>query len=150
LEKEDKMRWFISTALAAAMSVSAAQADTDNAPTWHLLSVGGVEAVGDAFIGFGADGAYGSTGCNRFSGGVEAVPGALTFSEAMAVTRMACPGTLGEQENAVLAALRGTVAVAYDPVAELMELRPADDAPVLLFARQVAEDVKTCALETRN
>jgi heat shock protein HslJ len=150
LEEEDKMRWFISTALAAAMSVSAAQADTSDAPTWHLLSVGGVGAVGDAFIGFGADGAYGSTGCNRFSGGVEAVPGALTFSEAMAVTRMACPGTLGEQENAVLAALRGTVAVAYDPVAELMELRPADDAPVLLFARQVAEDVKTCALETRN
>jgi heat shock protein HslJ len=144
------MRWFISTALAAAMSVSAAQADTSDAPTWHLLSVGGVGAVGDAFIGFGADGAYGSTGCNRFSGGVEAVPGALTFSEAMAVTRMACPGALGEQENAVLAALRGTVAVAYDPVAELMELRPAEDAPVLLFARKVAEDVKTCALETRN
>ncbi len=143
------MRWFISAALAAVTSVSAAFADTENAPTWRLLSVGGVEAVGDAFIGFGADGAFGSTGCNRFSGGVEAVPGALTFSEAMAVTRMACPGPLGEQENAVLAALRGTVAVAYDPVAEQMELRPADDAPVLLFARTVTGDMKTCAVETR-
>lgn len=143
------MHWIVPLALAAITAGSAALADTE-ARTWRLLSVGETPAEGEAFIGFGADGVFGSTGCNRFSGGIEAAPGELTFSEAMAVTRMACPGTLGAQETAVLSALRGTVAVAYDPVAERMELRPGGEAPVLLFARMVEENVETCALETRN
>lgn len=143
------MRWIMPLALAAITAGSAALAET-GAPTWTLLSVGDIPAEGEAFIGFSEHGVFGSTGCNRFSGGIESAPGSLMFSEAMAVTRMACHEPLNAQEQAVLSALRGTVAVAYDPVAEKMELRPEGEAPVLVFARAVAENVETCALETGN
>lgn len=118
--------------LAAQTSV----AQTNDANGWALISVGGIAAEPGGRIAFAADGAvFGSTGCNRFNGQAVAAPGVLTFTTAMATTKMACPDPLATQELRVLDTLQGTVAVAYDPVADRMMLIPSSGAPVLGFAR---------------
>jgi heat shock protein HslJ len=81
--------------------------------SWILTAVatdGGLRpSVGDgASLDFGSDEALaGSTGCNRFTGGWSADGDRLTIAPG-ATTRMACPGELGVQESAVLAALAAT------------------------------------------
>jgi len=113
-----------------------AVSQTDVLVSWSLVSVGGVAAEPGGRIAFSADGAvFGSTGCNRFQSSAVAAPGVLTFNSAAAATKMACLGPLAEQEEQVLGALVGTVAVAYDPVAERMMLIPQEGAAVLGFVR---------------
>ncbi|GKY89379.1 META domain-containing protein [Sinisalibacter aestuarii] len=118
------------------LATTPALAQSANAGGWTLVSVGGVAAEEGGRIAFAADGAvFGTTGCNRFTGQVVAAPGVLSFNTPFAVTRMACPGALGEQETQVLNALTGTVAVAFDPVADRMMLIPANGGPVLGLTR---------------
>ncbi len=120
----------------AALAATPATAQSGNAGGWTLASVGGVAAEEGGRIAFSGDGAvFGTTGCNRFNGQVVAAPGVLSFNTPFAVTRMACPGALADQEAQVLDALVGTVAVAFDPVADRMMLIPASGAPVLGFIR---------------
>lgn len=126
----------ILSALALALIASAATAQTDSAGGWALISVGGVAVEPGGRIAFAADGAvFGSTGCNRFSGQAVSAPGVITFDKPFAVTKMACPGPKMTQEMQVLDALKGTVSVAYDPVADRMMLIPNNGAPVLGFER---------------
>lgn len=103
---------------------------------WTLVSVGGIAAEPGGRIAFSADGAvFGNTGCNRFNGTAVAAPGLVTFRLPMGVTRMACDEALMAQEARVLAALKGTAAVAYDPIGDRMTVIPESDAPALGFAR---------------
>ena len=128
------------TALSLALTAVAApaQAQTAGATGWTLISLGGRAAEEGGRIAFSADGAvFGSTGCNRFNGTVVAAPGLVTFNEPFAVTRMACVGALEGQEAKMLNALKGTAALAYDPVSDQMKLIPESGAPVLGFARAV-------------
>lgn len=123
-------------ALALATLASAAPAQTETAAGWALVSVGGLAAQPGGRIAFSADGAvFGTTGCNRFTGQAVSAPGVITFNRSFAATKMACMDELMEQETQVFEALRGTVAVAYDPVTDRMMLIPASGAPVLGFAR---------------
>lgn len=126
---------FLVLAVSAGLALPVA-AQTAGAGGWSLISVGGIAAQPGGRIAFSADGAvFGSTGCNRFQATAVAAPGVLTFMSALATTKMACPDELGEQERLMLSALEGTVAVAYDPVAERMMLIPQAGAPVLGFSR---------------
>jgi len=124
------------TSLILALAATPLLAQTGDAGGWALVSVGGVAAQPGGRIAFSTDGAvFGTTGCNRFSGQAVAAPGVLTIDKPLAVTKMACPGERMTQETGVLNALKGTVAVAYDPVADRMVLIPASGAPVLGFER---------------
>ena len=123
-------------ALALAALAAPALAHTSGATGWNLVSVDGRAAEEGGRIAFSADGAIvGTTGCNRFQGTVVAAPGLVTFNEPLAVTRMACPRAMAGQEEKVLEALKGTAAVAYDPVSDRMSVIPESGASVLGFAR---------------
>lgn len=120
----------------AALSVPAV-AQNAGATGWTLIAVDGHAAEEGGRLAFSADGAiFGTTGCNRFQGTVSSAPGLVTFNAPFAVTRMACLDGMAEQEEKVLEALTGTVAVAYDPVSDLMSLIPESGAAVLGFARE--------------
>lgn len=127
---------FLALALAALAAPAAAQ--TSGATGWALISVDGRAAEEGGRIAFSADGAvFGTTGCNRFNGTVVAAPGLVTFNAPFGVTRMACAGALEDQEAKVLDALKGTAAIAYDPVSDRMTLIPDSGAAVLGLAREV-------------
>ncbi len=126
----------LAVALAALAAPAVAVAQTSGATGWNLVSVDGRAAEDGGRIAFSADGAiFGNTGCNRLQGTVVAAPGLVTFNEPFAVTRMACPDAMAGQEEKVLEALKGTAAVAYDPVSDRMTLIPESGASVLGFAR---------------
>lgn len=128
------MRFALVAALVAVASPAVSQ--SANAGGWTLISVGGIAAEPGGRIAFSSDGAvFGSTGCNRFQAKAVSAPGVLTFSGPLATTKMGCSDPLAEQESQMLSALEGSVAVAYDPVAERMMLIPQEGAPVLGFKR---------------
>ncbi len=91
---------------------------------WSIVSVDGTDAVENPTIRFDEGGAIsGSTGCNRFSGMATAQDGTLVFTEALAMTRMACPETaLNAQEQRLLALMSGTVTLQPDPFAGTLTL----------------------------
>lgn len=127
---------FAALSALASFADAPALAQTAKATGWTLVSVGGIAAEPGGRIAFSADGAvFGNTGCNRFNGTAVAAPGLVTFQLPMAITRMACDAALMDQEARVLAALKGTAAVAYDPVSDRMNVIPESDAPALGFAR---------------
>jgi heat shock protein HslJ len=104
---------------------------------WHLVGVGDGAAIGEGQIVFLPDGAvFGSTGCNRFNGNVVSARGMIGFNGPLATTRMACPGNLAQQEDAVIAALSGEVRVSFDPVTDQMLLESVNGAPALRFQRR--------------
>ncbi|MFM5923751.1 MAG: META domain-containing protein [Novosphingobium sp.] len=79
---------------------------------WRVRSIGGVPALDPAAptIRFGADGRVnGSTGCNAFSGTFETSGDTLTIG-ALAMTRRACPGPIGVQEQKFVSALAAVAA----------------------------------------
>lgn len=128
----------LSLALTLAALAAPVQAQTVGATGWTLVAVDGRAAEDGGRIAFSADAAvFGTTGCNRFQGTVRAAPGLVTFNYPFAVTRMACPGAMAEQEEKVLKALKGTAAVAYDPISDRMTVIPESGAAVLVFAREV-------------
>lgn len=73
----------------------------------------------------------GTTGCNRFNGGVNLGRGAISFSQAMALTRMFCPG---EGEQLFLGALHKVNAyrLSENGVLTLMQ----DEQPVMRLERR--------------
>lgn len=130
------MRFLLPTLLFAAFAAPAL-AQTSGATGWTLISVDGRAAEEGGRIAFSADGAiFGTTGCNRFQGTAVSAPGLVTFKAPFAVTRMACIGEMAGQEEKVLEALKGSAAVAYDPVTDRMQLIPESGASVLGFARE--------------
>lgn len=112
--------------------------------SWNLVSYAGadgtqVPAVSDPSMGtltFLTGGQLaGSTGCNRFTGTYEQLGADLSISTG-AMTEMACPGPVGEQETAVIAALAkvATVAVASGNLI----LKDAQGAELLTYAPGLA------------
>ncbi len=129
---------FLPLAVALAAVAAPAIAQTSGATGWTLISVDGMAAEDGGMLAFSADGAvFGTTGCNRFNGTVVAAPGLVTFNPPFATTKMACAGAMATQDEKVLKALKGTAAVAYDPVSDRMSLIPDTGAAVLGFARAV-------------
>jgi len=125
-------------ALSFAALAAPAPAQTAGATGWTIISVDGLAVEEGGRIAFSADGAvFGTTGCNRFQGTVAAAPGLVTFNQPFAVTRMACPAEKAAREEKVLDALKGTAAIAYDPVSDRMSLIPESGAAVLGLARAV-------------
>lgn len=84
--------------------------------SWSAISLPGVELDTDRLplLAFDAAGRVsGTSGCNRFNGGVEHEGDALKFG-LMAVTNMACPGPMDQQERAVFRAMEETVSYRID------------------------------------
>jgi heat shock protein HslJ len=81
---------------------------------WVILRVGEMDALADrpAEIAFTNGRVSGTTGCNRFSGSYDVNTTALTLGP-LAATKMACPGTAMEQENKLLAILKGTIGMTF-------------------------------------
>ena len=112
--------------------------------SWNLASYTGADgtqtpAVTEPSVGtltFQAGGQLaGSTGCNRFTGTYEQSGADLSIATG-AMTEMACPGPVGEQETAVIAALAkvATAAVAADNLV----LKDAQGAELLTYAAGLA------------
>ncbi|MBN7770296.1 META domain-containing protein [Marinobacter daepoensis] len=71
---------------------------------WLVEEIAGEPLVAESqvTIGFTDEGrVFGSSSCNRYNGGWHVQGEELTFSQ-MATTRMACPGTLMQQEDRFL------------------------------------------------
>lgn len=81
---------------------------------WSIQRIGEMDALSDrpASLAFADGRASGTTGCNRFSGSYDVNTTALTLGP-LAATKMACPGTAMEQENKLLAILKGTLGMAF-------------------------------------
>jgi heat shock protein HslJ len=106
-------RLLLAAALLAAAPACAQPAAPDLAGAeWIVEDIGGRGVVDRARVSitFGAEGrAFGSGGCNRFTGGYTLDGASLRFGQ-MAGTMMACVPALGEQEqrfHAALAEVRG-------------------------------------------
>lgn len=97
------------------MPQPAAAADNPLAGSWEVIDMHGRLMVGDKRPGieFQADGSFAADStCNRYVGTAEIGDGTVTFPEAMAGTRMACPdpyGTIERDFVAALALVRGYV-----------------------------------------
>jgi heat shock protein HslJ len=112
--------------------------------SWNLASYAGADgtqtpAVTEPSVGtltfLAGGGLAGSTGCNRFTGTYEQSGAELAITTG-AMTEMACPGPVGEQETAVIAALAkvATAAVASDNLV----LKDAQGAQLLTYAPGLA------------
>jgi len=84
----------------------------------------------------------GSAACNRYMGSVQEgdVPGSLSLSGPLAVTRKMCPPPLMDWERRYLAALEGLVQYSFVAGRLVLTWRKDDDAGTLLFDRMRAEE----------
>lgn len=112
--------------------------------TWNLTSYAGADgaqtpAVTEPSVGtltFLAGGRVaGSTGCNRFTGTYDQSGDALTIATG-AITMMGCPGPVGDQEAAVLAALGEVTAAAV--VRDSLVLRDSGGSDLLVYSPGLA------------
>lgn len=97
----------IPAACAALALPLAARAEGPAGRHWTIAAIGGTPTVAahPADITFSAEGrAFGSTGCNRFTGGFTLDGAALRFG-AVAGTRMACEAAAMDQEHRLHQAL---------------------------------------------
>ena len=129
--------------------------NTDLAGTaWDVIAYNnGNQAVVSVVLGtsltanFGTDGAVsGTAGCNNFSGGYKAdSAGAIQIGPLMS-TMMACsdPAGVMEQEMQYLAALQS--AATYRMEGDSMEMRTADGALAVQFAKAAAEAATASAI----
>jgi heat shock protein HslJ len=108
--------------------ISYAGADGTQFPAVAEPSVGTVTFLTDSELA-------GSTGCNRFTGTYEQSGADLSIATG-AMTQMACPGLVADQETAVIAAL-GEVATAAVSAGNLV-LRDAQGAELLSYAPGLA------------
>lgn len=92
----------VTTASATATTGSVTAANLAGT-SWRVLSIAGVRVEDMSATRMAFDGATinGSFGCNSFSGPYSAEGGLLRVGAA-ATTRMACPGTAGQQERSGL------------------------------------------------
>ena len=85
---------------------------------WGVVSVAGRPSVpaSTPFIGFTADRAQGTGGCNQFGGSYTYDPttGTLAFGDLM-MTLMGCLGPQGDFETVLFAALQGPLQVTQTP-----------------------------------
>ena len=85
---------------------------------WGVVSVGGRPSVpaSTPFIGFTADRAQGTGGCNQFGGSYTYDPttGTLVFGDLM-MTLIGCLGPQGDFETVLFAALQGPLQVTQTP-----------------------------------
>jgi heat shock protein HslJ len=96
------------------------QAPGANAPLvgteWRLVSLGGAAVLdaAPATLAFPEAGRVAGQGsCNRFFGSYTLVDDRIAFGQ-MGMTRMACAGAVGEQENRYMAALQKAQRVQVD------------------------------------
>ena len=124
----------------AAPATSGASVPELAGTSWNLASYTGADgtetpAVTEASVGtltFLAGGRLaGSTGCNRFTGTFEQSGADLSIATG-AMTEMACPGPVGEQETAVIAALARVALAAV--AADNLVLKDAQGAQLLIYA----------------
>lgn len=106
---------------------------------WRLSSLPGhaLPAAAGLSLSFEGGRAFGSDGCNRFTGAYSGSGGQLRLGPS-AGTRRACPGEVGERAEAYARAL-GQVAryrVAGDAAARRLELLAADGRTVAAFVAQ--------------
>ncbi|MBW6416372.1 META domain-containing protein [Celeribacter sp. PS-C1] len=80
--------------------------DLLSGPEWQIEDVAGAGVIdaSNATLAFDGDRVAGSTGCNRYMGGVEVTGDGLRFGQ-LASTQMMCPESLMQQEARVLEAL---------------------------------------------
>lgn len=78
--------------------------------------------------------AYGSSGCNRFTGGAQLGDGTLRFGM-MAGTRMACPEPQGSTEDRVHQALARVRLFTLDGSRSKLRLRDEAGATLMVLAR---------------
>jgi len=97
---------------------------------WRLIEIGGM-AVGGAnenganlILNAQGNKLDGSTGCNKLIGSYKLREGALRFKLGK-LTKTACPGALGKQEEAFVEILKETQN--YRIVGETLELRDKED-----------------------
>ncbi|PVE46032.1 hypothetical protein DDE23_17705 [Pararhodobacter aggregans] len=81
---------------------------------WAITAVSGAATVDEPAILFEEGGRVsGTSGCNRFGGEATQEGSVLTLGP-LASTRMACPGALGEQEQAIFSLLGQPLEVVLD------------------------------------
>lgn len=108
-------RWIATLALpliaalgACAMPTAPGAASPLVGTEWRLVSLGGAAVVdgAPATLAFPEAGRVAGQGsCNRFFGSYTLVEDRIAFGQ-MGMTRMACAGAVGEQENRYMAALQ--------------------------------------------
>ncbi|QIE45926.1 META domain-containing protein [Pseudohalocynthiibacter aestuariivivens] len=103
------------------------------ASDWRIVTVDGAAAVGEASIGFRADGSYsGNTGCNLFQGQARYEGGQLVIEGPMAHTKKACADdALVAQEAAIVGMFAGTMDIRFDPLSHTMTVLQDDRSLVL-------------------
>lgn len=102
---------------------------------WAIVAVSGTATLNEPEILFEASGRVsGTSGCNRFGGEVTQAEGILTLGP-LASTRMACPGELGAQEQAIFALLGQPLGVDLDLASDRVTLT-APDGGTLALRRQ--------------
>ncbi len=134
----------LSAALVVAIPIAAAAQDEATTPEgaeWHLAGYavdGEISTVPwqiDATLLLEDGTASGSTGCNRFTGTYELVGDALTFDDAFAMTRMACPEDQSAVEDGYTANL--VLAATWSVEDGFLALADTDGNHILGFEQSV-------------
>lgn len=123
-------RFLAGPALSLGLLASGAQSGT-----WTVSEIGGAPVAVPATVTFGPEGSvHVDTGCNllRMSGRMEGAT--LVIDGPVAATRMACPGDLAAQEQALEQVFRGDVALIFDPFSQSLKLQAGDMTASLVAA----------------
>ena len=111
----------------------------DLAGEWRLIAFGAGEAVPpdvEITLQFGAGTIAGKAACNRYTGSVQPgdMPGDLSLSGPMALTRMMCPPPLMEWEQRFVRALEGLAKYSFQAGKLVLTWRDDVGGGSLLFA----------------
>lgn len=139
------MRWLPTLMIAAVLSACAGRVVSQPPPVVPADGIFGIEWIVAEIQDLPADAAvrstlrvepdgraFGSGGCNRFSGGARVEGATLTLGP-LASTRMACAPPQGTQEDRYLQALNA--ARRYEIVAGRLRLLGANGAVLAVFSR---------------
>lgn len=119
---------------------SAGMAETLAGSEWAPVEIGGAPASEGtrAFVRFGGEGILsGNSGCNRFTGGYEVDGTALRIGPGLAMTRMACPLAIMDEEARFMSALEATRTFSRDGIALILI---GEDGASVLRLRQTDWD----------
>lgn len=102
---------------------------------WRFSHIGGVAVADESRteLRFAATHLSGSAGCNRFTGSYT-LAGTMLTAGPLVMTRMACMGAAGEQEQRLMALMAGPVTIAYTADGAMM-LSGADGMTARLVVR---------------
>jgi len=107
-------------------------AETLAGSEWVPLEIEGVPALEQtrAFVRFGGEGRLsGNAGCNRFSGSYEIDGAMLRIGPGVAMTRMACPPAIMDEEARLVRALEAVRGFSRDGIT--LDLTGEDGAAML-------------------